>query len=229
MTPRNDESPAATGLPQTEHSWRGSRINLTPYSDRYQAWRDREREARRSYRRNGHKGQAASNAATLAALAPAGCGAGAGGPARERVARCGESLLVAPGSTAQSAWVAWLAPTFAGNDSCYFTGTYSDKYGVPNGLMLPRNVHKDFTRFLESFQFEGDFIIGVERHRYRDVLHLHAILEGPFTPAQMRWVKEWWQAQRGHARALPVLDGCESYVTKYALKGDTDSFEWRLS
>lgn len=129
----------------------------------------------------------------------------------------------------------WLAPTFAGNESCYFTGTYSDAYGVPYGLMLPRNVHKDVLRFLDGDTgfldlSERKYIVGVERHQFRDVLHWHGIIEGPFTKDELRYLKLCWQAsQRGFCRALPVLDGCASYVTKYALKGDTDSFEWRLA
>lgn len=144
------------------------------------------------------------------------------------------SLLLARGATPRDAWVAWLAPHFTGNDSAYFTGTYSDDYGYSNGLMLPRNVHKDFERFMcdEGGLLRVDerrFIVGVERHAYRDILHLHGIIEGPFTPDELRWLKRLWSLNRGHARVLPVQDGCASYVTKYALKGDTDSFEWRLS
>lgn len=146
--------------------------------------------------------------------------AGAGG--------AGGGLILAAGTTPREAWVSWLSPVFAGSDSCYFTGTYSDDYGYPNGLMASRNVHKDFRRFLESFDYSGQYIVGVEPHAWRDILHLHAILEGPMTEEQMRWVKLHWSTERGHARALPVLDGCESYITKYALKGDTDNFEWRL-
>jgi len=71
-------------------------------------------------------------------------------------------------------------------------------------------------------------VVGIEQHQYRDILHLHAILEGSFSQEQLTWTKAWWESERGFARALPVLDGCESYVTKYALKGDTDAFEWSL-
>jgi len=112
----------------------------------------------------------------------------------------------------------------------YFTGTYSDDYGTRHGLMLPRNVHKDFRRWLvEQGLTAHPFINGVEHHKYRDILHLHAVVQGDFTEADMRLLRAYWQADRGHARALPVLDGCASYVTKYALKGDTDSFDWNLS
>jgi len=139
------------------------------------------------------------------------------------------SLIMARGATPRDAWIAWLSPVFQGNDSCYFTGTYRDDYGLANGLMLQRNVFKDWTRFLEDAHFHGRYIVAAEKHQYRDVLHLHAIIEGPHTADEMRWLKYWWQAERGYARALPVLDGCASYVTKYALKGDADAFEWRLS
>jgi hypothetical protein len=125
--------------------------------------------------------------------------------------------------------VEWLAPVFADNDSCYFTGTYSDDYGIPNGLMNQRNVFKDWKRFLESFAWDGQFIVAVEQHRWRDVLHLHAILAGPMTDDQRAWIKTAWACDRGHARSLPVQDGCASYVTKYALKHDSDAFDWRLS
>lgn len=151
-------------------------------------------------------------------------------PGRTPQAPPGEGgLLLAPGSSPRDAWVAWLAPVFAGNDSMYFTGTYSDDYGFANGLTLSRNVHKDWRRWLKELGLDSRYIVAVEQHRFRDVLHLHAIIEGPFSEGQRDWLKRWWSADRGHARALPVQDGCASYVTKYALKGDTDSFEWRLS
>lgn len=140
------------------------------------------------------------------------------------------SLLTAPGQTPREAWVEWLSPRFADNGSAYFTGTYSDDYGEPHGLMLARNVHKDFRRFLDELGLdERDFINGVEQHRYRDVLHMHAIVQGRFTAEQLALLKTCWQRERGFARSLPVLDGCASYVTKYALKGDTESFDWRLT
>jgi len=112
----------------------------------------------------------------------------------------------------------------------YFTGTYSDDYGMRHGLMLARNVHKDFRRFLIEQRLTGHaFINGVEAHKYRDVLHLHAVVQGDFTQRDMGLLKAYWEADRGFARALPVLDGCASYVTKYALKGDSDSFDWNLA
>lgn len=138
-------------------------------------------------------------------------------------------------ATVRDTWVRWLAPHFADNDSCYFTGTYSDDYGVPYGLMLPRNVVKDWLRFLDGDTgfldlTERKFIIGIEKHAFRNVLHFHGIIEGPLTEDERRYLKLCWHAsQRGFCKPLPVLDGCASYVTKYALKGDTDTFEWRLS
>lgn len=129
----------------------------------------------------------------------------------------------------REAWVRWLAPQFP-RGSMYFTGTYSDDYGMRHGLMLARNVHKDFRRFLIEQRLTGHaFINGVEAHKYRDVLHLHAVVQGDFTQRDMGLLKAYWEADRGFARALPVLDGCASYVTKYALKGDSDSFDWNLA
>lgn len=130
----------------------------------------------------------------------------------------------------REAWVAWLEPRFGENASAYFTGTYCDDYGVPHGCMLARNVHKDFRRFLvEQGLTDREFITGVEHHRYRDVLHVHGIIGGPFTDVELRLLKASWAVERGHARVLPVLDGCASYVTKYALKGDTESFDWNVA
>jgi hypothetical protein len=131
--------------------------------------------------------------------------------------------------SAADGWVRWLAPRFK-DGSAYITGTYTDEYGFANGCTLPRNVHKDFRRFLKECGAEGhDFINGVEHHQYRDVLHLHAVLKGPYDAGELEWLKAYWSAKRGHARVLPVLDGCASYVTKYALKGDAEAFDWSLS
>jgi len=138
-----------------------------------------------------------------------------------------ERRRVAP-RCVREAWVSWLAPHFASDGAAYFTGTYSDEYGFANGCTHTRNVMKDWARFLKSIGYDGKYIIGVEKHLYRDVLHFHAILAGPFDDNRRAWLKASWAAERGHARVLPVHDGCASYVTKYALKGDTDSFEWSL-
>jgi len=165
----------------------------------------------------------AAAAASLSSPAALGTPLLAAPPLQAPVGVCGG------GASVRSAWIRWLAPAFADNGSCYFTGTYSDAYGEPHGLMAVRNVMKDFGRWLAWWDFGDRYIIGVEKHRYRDILHLHAILEGPFTQDQMQLLKDFWQRDRGFARALPVLDGCASYVTKYALKGDSDSFDWRLS
>lgn len=208
MTPRNGKGTAGPVPPDLANHSRNTANRIRP-------------------RRNAHKRHASELSVTLARLGDSG-GAPRGRTATPRCDGDAPSLLLANGSTARDAWVEWLSPVFASNDSCYFTGTYSDDYGYANGLTLVRNVHKDFKRWLESFGFEHRYINGVEAHRYRDVLHLHAVLEGPFNQAQLDWLKAWWQVERGFARALPVLDGCTSYVTKYALKGDSDSFEWSL-
>lgn len=134
-----------------------------------------------------------------------------------------------PPTNPRDAWICWLGPHFENGSAAYFTGTYSDEYGFPHGLMLARNVHADFRRFLNRHGYsDNEYIIGVEKHQYRDILHLHAIIGGDFDDIERRLLKAQWQAERGHARALPVLDGCASYITKYALKGDTECFEWNL-
>ena len=149
------------------------------------------------------------------------------------VPRQGEELGAAAASaaaTARDAWISWLSPRFSDRESAYFTGTYSDDYGLPHGLMLARNVHHDFRRFLvERGLTDRQFITGVEQHQYRDVLHLHAIIQGELTDLDRRLLKAEWEVSRGYARVLPVLDGCASYVTKYALKGDTENFDWNIA
>jgi len=126
----------------------------------------------------------------------------------------------------RAAWVEWLAPVFT--QGAYITGTYSDEYGLANGLMLQRNVHKDVRRFFDDVL--GDrtnaWVCAVERHRYRDILHWHGILAGEYGLEQLEILKDLWQLERGYARVLPVKDGCASYVSKYALKADTDAFDW---
>lgn len=154
---------------------------------------------------------------------------------RRGTARATEPAQAQPrgsgGRDVRGAWCDWLTPRF-GNGSAYITGTYSDEYGFPHGLMLPRNVHKDVLRFMSDGGFldleNRSYICGVEKHRYRDVLHWHGIIAGDFGADDLRYLQALWAAERGFARVLPVTDGCASYVTKYALKGDTDSFEWRL-
>lgn len=129
----------------------------------------------------------------------------------------------------RDAWIRWLAPRFPAG-SAYFTGTYSDEYGYAHGLMLARNVHRDFRRFLvDRDLMAAPFINGVEQHRYRDILHCHAIIAGDFNDLELRLLAAEWAVERGYSRVLPVLDGCASYVTKYALKGDTEAFDWNLS
>lgn len=138
------------------------------------------------------------------------------------------SRVRGPAPTVRDAWLHWLQPTFP-DGSAYFTGTYSDAYGFPHGLMVVRNVHRDFHRFLDRWHVTEPFIVGVERHQYRDILHLHGIIRGPFSEYELDRLKAAWEADRGFARVLPMTDRCASYVTKYALKGDTDAFDWRLS
>lgn len=182
-------------------------------------------------RRNGWRRDAAIHRANLLALAdphaiqgPAGSSGGTerGGSPVEMV-----QGVVTPRRVRQ-AWIEWLAPHFP--DGClYVTGTYSDEYGFAHGLTHPRNVFKDVQRFLQSIGFEDEFIMGVEPHLFRDVLHWHGVLKMFANEQQREYLKALWGMERGFSRWLEVKDGCMSYVTKYALKGDTDCFEWRLS
>jgi len=134
---------------------------------------------------------------------------------------------VAGWSSVRESWVDFLAPHFP-EGSCYFTGTYSDEYGFGHALMVPDNVQKDFRKWLKMWGISADYICAVEKHAFRDVLHLHAVIAGDYSASQLAFLKNDWGLDRGFARALPVLDGCVSYVTKYALKDSVESFDWRL-
>lgn len=113
---------------------------------------------------------------------------------------------------------------------CFFSGSYSNEYGYPHGLMLARNVQADFRRALEAFGF-GDrgFTCSVEQHPSgRDVLHLHALVE-ELTRQEMAELEQLWTESRGWSKAVPCHDGGVRYVCKYALKGsNVDTFEWRF-
>jgi len=72
-------------------------------------------------------------------------------------------------------WAEFLAPHFGNGHACNLTGTYSDSYGYAHGLMLVRNVVKDFQRFRRSIHRESEPAnIGVEYHptTNRAILHL---------------------------------------------------------
>jgi len=148
--------------------------------------------------------------------------------------RCAEptasGLLPAWGSSrdVRSAWISFLSPIFPVG-SCYFTGTYSDEYGFGHALMVPDNVQRDFRKWLKQWGISSEYIVAVERHKWRDILHLHAIIAGDFSPLQLKCLEQDWGIDRGYARSLPVLDGCVSYVTKYALKDSVESFDFRLN
>jgi len=128
------------------------------------------------------------------------------------------------------AWVELVRDNLArdGQELVFFTGTYSDEYGMSHGLMLPRNVQADFKRALKAAGLEdAGFICSVEPHRLRSVLHCHALIEA--TSEQVAVLEHVWQ-ERGWCSAPVCTDGGFSYCCKYALKSSTpDSFDWKWS
>ena len=128
------------------------------------------------------------------------------------------------------AWVELVRQNLArdGQPLVFFTGTYSDEYGMSHGLMLPRNVQADFKRALKAAGLgDAGFICSVEPHRLRSVLHCHALIEA--TPAEVAVLEHVWQ-ERGWCSAPACTDGGFSYCCKYALKSSTpDSFDWKWS
>lgn len=139
-----------------------------------------------------------------------------------------EHLTAAKADPVRDAWVGLIRDRL-GTDLTFFTGTYSDAYGLPHGLMLARNVQRDWARFLTDVGLpDTPFVCAVEAHKTgRDVLHLHALVHAP----DLALLESAWQADRGFAKAVPCHDGGVAYVCKYALKrgmSDPCAFDWRF-
>jgi hypothetical protein len=123
-------------------------------------------------------------------------------------------------------WVRLVQENLVDRPLVFFTGTYSDAYGMSHGLMLPRNVQADFKRALKRAGL-GDraYINAVEPHRLRSVLHCHALVEA--TESEATLLRHVWD-ERGWSSAPECTDGGVSYCCKYALKSSTaDAFDWR--
>lgn len=147
--------------------------------------------------------------------------ASAGAPAQRHAGRRDDPVL--------DAWVEMLLPYFSDDDCCFFTGSYRDAYGYPNGMMKPANVLRDFKRFLAVHELEDvAWVVCAEPHQERDIWHCHALLANcpGFTRATL---EASWTTTRGWSTAHPLHDGGVSYCTKYALKGsDAVMFDWNL-
>jgi hypothetical protein len=132
------------------------------------------------------------------------------------------------------AWVQLLGPHFDDRSSVNLTGTYSDEYGTSHGLMLVRNVARDFRAAIahERPDVFLPWCIGIEQHNTgRDVLHFHAMVGGDWSEAQMQRLKAYWDNTRGWSVAKPVSDagGCVGYCAKHLLKrGCDDTFDFQL-
>jgi hypothetical protein len=128
----------------------------------------------------------------------------------------------------RDAWVAMVTERLGDDRVCFFSGSYRDDYGYPNGLMLARNVQRDFKRFLAAFGYDDcDWVCAVEKHPSgRDVLHLHALLSN-MTETEMSLLEHDWTESRGWSKAVRCNDGGVRYTCKYALKGADDTlFDW---
>jgi hypothetical protein len=128
------------------------------------------------------------------------------------------------------AWVEMLLPHFSGDESCFFTGTYRDAYGYPNGMMKPDNVLRDFKRFLTRHDLDQNaWVVCAEPHQEREIWHCHALLANA-GQATRALIKADWTHTRGWADAPQLHDGGVNYCTKYALKGtEAVLFDWNLS
>jgi hypothetical protein len=134
-------------------------------------------------------------------------------------------------------WIDLLSPHF-NDDSVNLTGTYSDSYGESHGLMLSRNVMRDFARVIQA-ERPGVFLpscIGVElapqgRAAGRSILHFHAMIGGVWSEDDRARLEAYWAYTRGWARAKSVSDagGCVKYCAKHLLKrGAADNFDFQL-
>jgi len=88
--------------------------------------------------------------------------------------------------------------------------------------MLPRNVLKDFAAFWRSLHRGPEALVcGVEHHPSgRQILHLHALLSGPYSASEREMLKAEWGRHRGFAKATEIHDrmGCVEYAAKHLLK-----------
>jgi hypothetical protein len=127
----------------------------------------------------------------------------------------------------------WMAPVFVPGLAAQMHLTYSDEYGYSHGCMLPRNVLRDFSRFLGRLGRRGsDYLVGVEVHpqTHRTVLHLHAVVGGVWTRNNLVDAATLWSGTRGYCRIQQVLDDNWSlrYTMKHAAKqGREDSLFWQ--
>lgn len=133
---------------------------------------------------------------------------------------------------ALDAWVGLLGPHFDTCSAVNLTGTYSDAYGESNGLMLVRNVSRDFLRAIRHERPVGTapWCIGIEQHRTRrDILHFHAMVGGEWSEADIASLKAYWGFSRGWcvAKAVSDVGGCVAYCAKHLLKRDApDNFDF---
>lgn len=150
-----------------------------------------------------------------------------GGPRIIDGACCAWPRSARPVDPIVDAWVQVVRERMDGRSVCFFTGTYRDDYGFPMGLMKARNVQRDFRRFLHEQGFDDtEWVCAVEAHRYRVILHLHALLSG-VTPEQGDALKFAWDTSRGWSTAPACTDGGVAYTCKYALKAaEGDAFDW---
>lgn len=129
------------------------------------------------------------------------------------------------------AWVGFIGENMPLHSAAFFTGTYTDTYGYANGLMLGRNVLKDFQRALKSQGLEDvAWVCCAEVHSERDILHLHALVGGLGAARDRQLLEDYWTATRGWSTCHPLLDGGVRYCGKYALKSHESSvFDWSWS
>jgi len=132
-------------------------------------------------------------------------------------------------------WGDWLAPWFGEGESVRFNMTYSDAYGYSHGLMLARNVIKDFRAFARTLGRSAEHAcLGVEFHptTHRAILHAHGMVGGEWSDSDIALAEAEWKRTRGWAVFDRVTDrqGCVEYAAKHLLKqGIDDTFEFWLT
>lgn len=122
----------------------------------------------------------------------------------------------------------WFGRTFTGSQAAYATFTLSDDAARTMRVFTGRQALRSVRAFLRRYGVTT-FVCTVEPHRHRSTPHVHALLMLPAGMTRTMLWAHWRAATESHARILPVLDGCASYVTKYVLKDATaDSMDWSV-
>jgi hypothetical protein len=108
--------------------------------------------------------------------------------------------------------------------------TFSDEYARAHKIYTPTSALNNLERWFKEIGYTGQWFAAPEPHFFRDVPHLHGLMESRGVPLDLFW-GEWFK-ERGRARFEPPRsDAAIVYCAKYALKdykGDAFRFNLRF-